>query len=130
MLRVLPPMNQTCFATNQVVARCGNADFLLKKKKLRGSYVTCCKTSLPWAGKTRNMSIFCSKIYSLLSAKTFRNLHQADLLRKRFDWWVVKRATSPFISFCSSVAKQRARFCCLFSLNLYLRVCLGYFLCL
>ena len=35
MLRVLPPMNQTCFATNQVVARCGNADFLLKKKITR-----------------------------------------------------------------------------------------------
>ena len=34
MLRVLPAMNQTCFATNQVVARCSNADFLLKKKKI------------------------------------------------------------------------------------------------
>ena len=26
--------------------------------KLCGSYVACCKTSLPWAGKTRNLSDF------------------------------------------------------------------------
>ena len=51
---------QTCLATNQVFASCGilTSDWL----KLRGSdaihgiYVTRCKTSLPWAGKTGNIS--------------------------------------------------------------------------
>ena len=28
---------------------------------IHGSYVTCCKTSLPWAGKTRNMFRLCCK---------------------------------------------------------------------
>ena len=28
---------------------------------IHGSYVTCCKTSLPWAGKKRNMYRFCCK---------------------------------------------------------------------
>ena len=35
MLHILPPMNQTCFVTNQVVASFGNADFLLEKKITR-----------------------------------------------------------------------------------------------
>ena len=51
---------QTCLATNQVFASCGilTSDWL----KLRGShtihgiYVTRCKTSLLWAGKTGNIS--------------------------------------------------------------------------
>jgi len=50
--------------------------------KLQGSNVTCCKASLPWAGKTRNMYRLCceKQNYSLLSATLFRNLQQPDLL--------------------------------------------------
>ena len=31
MLRILPPLNQTCLVTNQVVASCLNIDFWLDK---------------------------------------------------------------------------------------------------
>ena len=47
---------------------------------IHASFVTCCKTSLPWAGKTRNMYRFCCKIteqnYSLISPTTFCNLQR------------------------------------------------------
>ena len=57
--------------------------------KLRGnhaiqaSYVTCSKTSLPWAGRTRNMYKFSFKKYNyfLLSATNFRNRQQPELLQ-------------------------------------------------
>ena len=64
-------------------------------------------------GKTRNMYRFwCNKWnYALISATTFRNLQQPDLLQDRFDSRVVKRATSLFSPYSSNVAKQDARFC-------------------
>ena len=63
--------------------------------------------------KTRNMYRFCWKKYnySLLSATTFRNLQQPDLLQDRFDSWLVKCAISLFNSFYSNVVNQVARFC-------------------
>ena len=58
MLRVLPATDQTCLATNQVVAGWTK---LRASHAIHGSYVTCCKTSLSWGGKTRNMHRFCCK---------------------------------------------------------------------
>ena len=60
--------------------------------------------------------IFCCKKwnYSLLSAKTSRNLQQTGLLQDRFDSWVVKRATLLFDSFCSCVSNQVVYLCCPF----------------
>ena len=50
------------------------------------------------------------KIFSLLTATTFRNLQQSVLLQNRFDSWVVKSATQLFNSYRSNAAKQVARF--------------------
>ena len=64
MLRVLPSTNQTCFAANQVLTSCPTFDRVnlrVSHAATHGSYVTCCRTSLPWAGKTRNMYRFCRK---------------------------------------------------------------------
>ena len=62
------------------------------------------------------MSRFCCKTYNffLLSATTFRNLQQPSLLQDKVDSWVVKRAKSPFNSFCTYVAIQVASCCCPF----------------
>ena len=82
---------------------------------IHGSYVTCSKTSLPWAGKTRNMYRFCrkKKNYSLLSATNLCNLQQADLLQDRFECGRYIN-TSLFDLFCTNVSKQDAHFCCRF----------------
>ena len=63
--------------------------------------------------KTRNMyRFFWEKYnYSLLSATTFRNLQQPDLLQDRFDSFLLKCAISLFNSFYSNVVNQVARFC-------------------
>ena len=37
---------------------------------VHGSYVTCCKTSLPWAGKTRNMYRFSQSLLSITNFRT------------------------------------------------------------
>ena len=62
---------------------------------MHGSYVTYCKTSLSNACKTRNMYTVCCKKYnySQLSATTFRNVQQPDLVQERFNSCVVKRET-------------------------------------
>ena len=62
------------------------------------------------------MSRFCCKTYNffLLSATTFLNLQQPSLLQDKVDSRVVKRAKSPFNSFCTYVAIQVASFCCPF----------------
>ena len=65
MLRVLPPTFKLVLQQTRLlqVAWILTSDWI----KLRGSnaihgmYVTCCNTSLPWAGKTRNMNRLCSK---------------------------------------------------------------------
>lgn len=79
MLRVLPPTFKP--VSQQIslsqVARILTSDWI----KIRGShaihrsYFSCCKTSLPWASKTRNMYIFSFKKenFSVLYATTFRN---------------------------------------------------------
>ena len=64
MLCVLPPTNQTCFATNQVVTSYMSLDRVnlrVSHSATHGSYVTCCRTRLPWTGTTRNMYRFCRK---------------------------------------------------------------------
>ena len=37
---------------------------------VHGRYVTCCKTSLPWAGKTRNMYRFSQSLLSITNFRT------------------------------------------------------------
>ena len=63
-----------------------------------------------------------AKFYPIKSQYS-RNLQQPDLLRDRFDSWVVKRATSLFHSLGSNVAKQVARFCCPVGLKYTLVLC-------
>ena len=83
---------------------------------IHSSYITCCKTSLPWVDKTYNMyRFFCKKKnLSLLSAATLipRPRQQPDLLQDRFDSWVVK---SLFNSFCNNITKQVALFAARFT---------------
>ena len=82
---------------------------------IHGSYITCCKTSLPWAGKTCNMYRFCRKKKELLSTFCNKFVHpqQPDLLQDRFEcgWYI---NTSLFDLFCTNVPKQDAHFCCRF----------------
>ena len=96
MLRVLPPILKPVLQQITLqVAWILTSDWI----KLRGnyaihsSYITCCKTSLPWVDKTRNMyRVFCKKKnLSLLSAATLipRSRQQPDLLQDGFDSWVV-----------------------------------------
>ena len=115
MLRVLPPTVKPVLSQTKLlqVVWILSSDWM----KLRGSHtidgncVTCCETSLPWAGKTHNIyrfftskSFWCKKYkYSLLSART------GFVASRQVDSWVVKPATSLFI-----IAKQVARFCCPF----------------
>ena len=67
--------------------------------------VTCCKTSLPLAGKTGNMCRFCWKNRTFLYI-----LQQLDLSQDWLNPRVVKRPISLFNSFYSKVAKQVALF--------------------
>ena len=82
-LRILPP---TFKPVSLQIILDSDWEKLRGSRAIGGSYVTCCKTSLLWAGKTRATKI------ELLS--TFRNLHPSDLLQDRFDSWVVKQAKS------------------------------------
>ena len=100
---------QAFLATNQVVdgAWILTSDWI----KLCGIHATQglqSKIASAGAGKTRNMYRFCCNKwnYALISATTFRNLQQSDLLQDRFDSRVVKRATSLFSSHSSNVVKQ------------------------
>ena len=73
------------------------------------SYITCCKRSL--LGPVKHEACRDANFnYSLLSATTFCNLQQPDLLQDRFDSWVVKCATSLFNFLFNNVAKQVAHF--------------------
>ena len=76
MLRMLPSRNQTCLATYQVAWILTSGWIQLGGTHVvHGGCVTCCKTSLPWAGKTRNMctllqnkellSTFCQNVSEL-----------------------------------------------------------------
>ena len=79
------------------------------------SYVTSCKTSLPWAAKTRSMYRFCCKKWTTLYFLQQLFATCNNLICCKTGWMrVVKRAASLFNSFCSNIAKQVARFCCPF----------------
>ena len=56
---------QTCLAANKV-AWILTSDWIKLRRShaIRRIYVTCCKTGLSWASKTRNMNRFCCKKYS------------------------------------------------------------------
>jgi len=130
MWRVSPPTDQTCLATNQVVARC---EKLLQKVESSSTFwnkiCTCCAFYRPKA------NLFCNK---------WRNPPCIARLPRNFIQWnvsihatcnnlvccktglnvLLKRATFLFNSFCSNVAKQVARFCCPFYRSLRkLRYC-------
>ena len=84
---------------------------------------TCCAFYRPKANLIATSDV--TPVYGVSPAKFYpiksqysRNLQQPDLLRDRFDSWVVKRATSLFHSPGSNVAKQVARFCCPVGLNI------------
>ena len=89
-LRILPPTFKAVSLQIRLLQVACILDSDWKKlrgsRAIGGSYVTGCKTSLLWAGKTRATKT------ELLS--TFRNLHPSDLLQDRFDSWVVKQAKS------------------------------------
>jgi len=65
MLRVLPPTFKPVLQQTKLlqVAWILTSDWIKLRGShaIRGIYVTCCNTSLPWASKTRNMYRFCSK---------------------------------------------------------------------
>ena len=53
---------------------------------MHGSYVTCCKTSLSWAGKTRNTLYFLQQIFAtcknLICCKTGVNLASSNVVKQ------------------------------------------------
>jgi len=59
---------------------------LHRNQAIHRIFITCSKTSLPWAGKMHNMYRFCSQKYnfSLLFVTMFCNQQQPDLLQDRF----------------------------------------------
>ena len=71
------------------------------------SYVTCCKTSLPWVGKRATCTDFVAKV-ELLSVfwDNFSQLATTWFVASQVWTWVVKRAESLFNSFCINVANK------------------------
>ena len=111
-------------ATNQVVTGCEN---LLQKVESSSTFATKSVHVARFTGprQTCFATSDVTPVYGVSPAKFYpiksqysRNLQQPDLLRDRFDSWVVKRATSLFHSLGSNVAKQVARFCCPVGLNI------------
>ena len=75
---------------------------------IHGSYVTCCKTCLSWAGKTRN------RYRCLCKKRLFSSYCNYLFVAREVDSWVAKHERPLFNSFCSNVANQVDRFCCTF----------------
>ena len=80
MLRILPPTNQTCLATNQVVASCVNTDFWLDKIT-RESLARELRHYLQSNGKTDNIYRF-----YLESLYFVPKVSQPNLLQDRLDF--------------------------------------------
>ena len=114
MLRVLPPTFKPISKKMKAVPSYVNiltSDWIKLRGShtIRGSCFTCCKTSLPWVGKTRNMWRGLLQKVELLS--TFCNKFSQPATTwfvSRHVWtWVVKRATSLFNSFCSQMFQNK-----------------------
>ena len=114
MLRVLPPTFKPISKKMKAVPSYVNiltSDWIKLRGShtIRGSCFTCCKTSLPWVGKTRNMWRGLLQKVELLS--TFCNKFSQPATTwfvSRHVWtWVVKRATSLFNSFCIQMFQNK-----------------------
>ena len=90
---------ETCIAVNQVAA-CKLHEYWLWLDKIM-CYVTCCKTSLPLAGKTYSLCKFCWKKVEILSTLCNNVLQPAGgwVVVRQVWTWVVKR-TVFFVHFC------------------------------
>ena len=86
--------------TNQV---CVKTDFWLRgSHAIDESYVTCCKTSLSWAGTEQKVGLL---------KNSFSQPATTRFVGGQVWRWVVKRITSLFNSCRSSVTRRVARFC-------------------
>ena len=86
---------ETRIAVNRVVACRFREYWLWLDKIARESlcYVTCCRTSLPWAGKTYNLCKFCCKKVEILSTLCNNVLQPVGgwVVERQVWTWVVKR---------------------------------------
>jgi len=106
MLRVLPPTNKTCFATNQVVEGFGK---LLQKVESSSTFFnkicSCSAFYRPWANlfrrKWRNFRVWRDSHVILSNQKTV--FTQLMVIARQVWTWVVKQATLLFNLFCSNV---------------------------
>ena len=116
ILDILPPRNQTCLATYQVAQILTSGRIQLGGTHLiHGGYVTCCKASLRWAGKTRNMcTLLQNKELLSTSCQNFSELEITSFVARQVR---LLGGNTRNNSLSNNVAKQVARFCCLFHLT-------------
>ena len=111
-----PHSNQTCLATNQVVACCVNTDIRLDKisRESTNELRPCWKTSLLLAGKTRNIEWFCyekSRTTHYFLQQLFATCNNLIIFAARQIWFRGgETRKSLFNSFCSNVSKTRCTF--------------------
>ena len=81
---------------------------------IQGIYVSCCKTSLHWAGKLRNERKHACTDFVAKRRTNFRNnysqLTTTCSFLARFEWWVVRRATQYPYSLTRFAAMQQNKF--------------------
>ena len=114
MLHILLPRSQTCLAAYQVVQILTSGWIKIHGTHvIHGGCVTCCKTSLPWAVKTRNMCGTLLQNKELLSTfcQNFSELEITSFVARQVR---LLGGNTRNNSLCNNVAKQVARFCCLF----------------
>ena len=117
---------QTCLATKSGCCNssCVNTDFwqepiasdwikLRRSDVINRSYVTSCRTSLPWTTITRNTNRFCCKRQTCYFLQhVFATCNNLSVVRQvRFVGGKTPNIAYQLDSFCSSVAKQVAGFC-------------------
>ena len=102
MLRILPPTNQTCLATNQVVASCVNTDFW-SDKITRESLARELRHYLQSNGKTGNINrSYLEPLYT--SYNKFSQPATTWFVARQVGFLV--RGKTQFNSFCSNVANK------------------------
>ena len=110
MLRVLPPSNQTCLVTNQLVAGC---EKLLQRRDCNSTFATKSVHVARFTDPRRNSRVWRDSRVILANQTSVFTQPASTCFAARQVWtWVVKRAGSLFNSFCSSVLKHVARFSC------------------
>ena len=89
---------------------------LCRSHTIHRIYITCCKTSLPWRGKTCNTYRFCFKKKTFFCfCNNFCNLQRPNLLKDKFDSWVLKCTKSLFGSFSAMLQNKLHVFVALFT---------------